>query len=247
MGLPPPDPCSVLNWICWTLPPNKIPGYATVSYNTICKHLGSHNALKYKYLLGLFSQAWRWPNKGRNMSPWQYIIVIVHKIKCCVIDWHVVFISFVFCPKPVKSNRGIAVEIQILALWNKSLFKGRGWRGPFQTWNVPTHIINSSRWVNRAKWFDTCGWFHGLRSACIVLCRGARERVMHVQIACWGCGPSARRRYRNSKLLESLGEIWLDALKLRLSELWSTKPCWDCAGNTLLSCSWLKMGFSYRM
>ena len=26
------------------------------------------------------------------MSPWQYTIFIVYKIKCCVIDWHVVFI-----------------------------------------------------------------------------------------------------------------------------------------------------------
>jgi len=59
----------------------------------ICKHLGSHIALKYKYFLNLFSQrAWRWPNKGRNMSPWQYAIFIVYKIKCCVMDWHVVFI-----------------------------------------------------------------------------------------------------------------------------------------------------------
>jgi len=30
--------------------------------------------------LDLFSQrAWRWPNKGRNMSPWQYTIFIVYK------------------------------------------------------------------------------------------------------------------------------------------------------------------------
>jgi len=47
----------------------------------------------YKQLLGLFSQrAWICPNKGRNMSPWQYTIFIVYKIQCCVIDWHVVFI-----------------------------------------------------------------------------------------------------------------------------------------------------------
>ena len=45
-------------------------------------------------LLDLFSQrAWRWPDKGRNMSPWQHIIFIVYKIKRCVIDWHVVFIK----------------------------------------------------------------------------------------------------------------------------------------------------------
>jgi len=36
----------------------------------------------------------RWPNKGRNMSPWQYTIFIAYKIKCCVIDWHVVFICY---------------------------------------------------------------------------------------------------------------------------------------------------------
>jgi len=64
-----------------------------LSCNTICKNLGSHNALKYRQLSDLFSQrAWRWPNKGWNMSPWQYTIFIVYKIKCCVIDWHIVFI-----------------------------------------------------------------------------------------------------------------------------------------------------------
>ena len=30
---------------------------------------------------------WRWPNEGWNMSPWQYTIFIVYKIKCCVTDW----------------------------------------------------------------------------------------------------------------------------------------------------------------
>ena len=45
----------------------------------------------------IFSQrAWRWPNKGRNVSPWQYTIFVVCKIKCCVIDWNVVFISNIF-------------------------------------------------------------------------------------------------------------------------------------------------------
>ena len=45
--------------------------------------------------LDLFSQrAWGWPNKGRNMSPWQYTVFIVYKIKCCVIGWHVVFICY---------------------------------------------------------------------------------------------------------------------------------------------------------
>ena len=48
-----------------------------------------------RYLLDLFSQrAWRWPNKGRNMSPWQYTIFIEYKVKCCVIDWHVVFVCY---------------------------------------------------------------------------------------------------------------------------------------------------------
>jgi len=28
------------------------------------------------------------------MSPWQYTIFIVYKIKCCVVDWHVVFICY---------------------------------------------------------------------------------------------------------------------------------------------------------
>ena len=28
------------------------------------------------------------------MSPWQYIIFIAYKIKCCVIDWHAVFIHY---------------------------------------------------------------------------------------------------------------------------------------------------------
>ena len=52
------------------------------SHNTFCKLLGSHNALKYKKLLDLFSQrTWRWPNKGRNMSSWQCTIFTVYKIK----------------------------------------------------------------------------------------------------------------------------------------------------------------------
>jgi len=39
-----------------------------------------HNALKHRQFLDLFSQkAWRWPNKGRNMSPWQYTMFILHK------------------------------------------------------------------------------------------------------------------------------------------------------------------------
>ena len=41
-------------------------------------------------------RTWRWPNKGRNISPWQYTIFNVYKIKCCVIDWHVVFIRTLF-------------------------------------------------------------------------------------------------------------------------------------------------------
>ena len=28
------------------------------------------------------------------MSPWQYTIFIVYKIKFCVIDWHVVFLCY---------------------------------------------------------------------------------------------------------------------------------------------------------
>ena len=61
----------------------------------MCKYLGSHNALKPRNFLELFSQrAWRWPNKGRNMSPWQYTIFIVYKIKCSVIDWQVVFVCY---------------------------------------------------------------------------------------------------------------------------------------------------------
>jgi len=77
----------------------QIPTYTNLcilqSHNTICKHLVSHNALKYRQLLDLFSQrAWRWPNKGRNMSPWQYTIFIVYKTKCCVIDWHILFICY---------------------------------------------------------------------------------------------------------------------------------------------------------
>ena len=45
-------------------------------------------------------RAWRWPNKGRNMSPWQNTIFIVYIIKCCVIDWQVAsFIWFLFISK----------------------------------------------------------------------------------------------------------------------------------------------------
>ena len=42
---------SVLKWICWTPPPNKIPGYATVRRsrvfvpNTVLKDLGDQVAL----------------------------------------------------------------------------------------------------------------------------------------------------------------------------------------------------------
>jgi len=53
--------------------------------------LVSRNALKYIYI-GLRSvshRTWRWPNKGRNMSPWQYTIFTVYEIK--FIAWHVVF------------------------------------------------------------------------------------------------------------------------------------------------------------
>jgi len=69
----------------------QIPIYTNLcishSRNTICKHLGSYKAFKYRELLDLFSQrAWIWPNKGRNMSPWQYTLFIVHKIKCFVTD-----------------------------------------------------------------------------------------------------------------------------------------------------------------
>ena len=71
----------------------KLMYFTYIEHN--CKHLESHNILKYRQLLDLFSQrVWRWPNKGRNMSPWQNIICIVCKIKCFVIDWHVVFICY---------------------------------------------------------------------------------------------------------------------------------------------------------
>jgi len=54
-------------------------------------HCGIPNEIP--QLLDLFSQrVWRWPNKGRNMSPWQCTMFIVYRIKCCVIDWHVVFL-----------------------------------------------------------------------------------------------------------------------------------------------------------
>ena len=39
-------------------------------------------------------RASRWPNKGQNMSLWQYTIFVLYKIKCCVIDWYVVFICY---------------------------------------------------------------------------------------------------------------------------------------------------------
>jgi len=73
-----------------------------------------HNALKYRKLSDLFSQrSWRWPNKGQNMSSWQYTIFILYKIKCCVIDWHVVFICYntlgsktlqKYCKVPVQNS-----------------------------------------------------------------------------------------------------------------------------------------------
>ena len=41
-GLPPPDPPfslpSVLNWICWTPPPNKIPGHATGRQHSVVQN-----------------------------------------------------------------------------------------------------------------------------------------------------------------------------------------------------------------
>jgi len=82
--------------LCLGLPSGLLPsGFPTKTVYTIRKHLGSHNALKYRRLLDLFSQtAWRWPNKRRNMSSWQYTLSFAYEIKCYVIDWHVVFISY---------------------------------------------------------------------------------------------------------------------------------------------------------
>ena len=41
------------------------------------------------------------------MSPWQYTIFIVYKIKCCVIDWHVVFVS-------LKNSNAYFIKNEIL-------------------------------------------------------------------------------------------------------------------------------------
>ena len=55
--------------------------YFYIPLTKTCKHLASHNAEKHKQLLDLFSwRAWRWLNKGRNMSPWQVYYFMVYKI-----------------------------------------------------------------------------------------------------------------------------------------------------------------------
>ena len=81
----------------WKIPMTPS-GIEPATFRFVAQHLNHRGPLlKYGQLLNLFSQrAWRWPNKGRNMSPWQYTIFIVYKIKCCVIDWHVLFICNIF-------------------------------------------------------------------------------------------------------------------------------------------------------
>jgi hypothetical protein len=57
--------------------------------------------------------------EGRNMSPWQYTIFTVYKIKCAI-DWHLVFIY------PEKSNRRCCAPYGyknvVWQKWNKALF-----------------------------------------------------------------------------------------------------------------------------
>ena len=55
--------------------------------------------------------AWGWPNKGRNMSPCQYTIFIVYKLKCFVIDWHVEFIYY-------NTSGWKTLNINILPIYN---------------------------------------------------------------------------------------------------------------------------------
>jgi len=94
--------------------------------------MGSHNALKYRQLLGLFSQsAWRWPNKGRNMSPWQYTIFIVYKIKCCVIDWHVVLLYDITLRDGkhfLREANSCIRQIQLVFWWYKMQVLFHGYR-----------------------------------------------------------------------------------------------------------------------
>jgi len=79
-------------------------------------------------ILYLFSYGtWRWPNEGRNMSPWKYTIFIVYKMKCCVIDW-----TLYFCVITIrdgkhwiwKVNREVICLFQFLSdseklIWNR--------------------------------------------------------------------------------------------------------------------------------
>ena len=91
--------------------------------NTTCQSIIQHFILytinivycqgeMFQSLLSHHSQrAWRWPSKGRNMSPWQYTIFIVYKIKCCVIDWHFVFIHLIMFGEEYLS-RSVVIKIQ---------------------------------------------------------------------------------------------------------------------------------------
>jgi hypothetical protein len=60
--------------------------YFYIPLTKTCKLLWSHNAVRHKQLMDLFSwRAWRWLNKGRNMSPWQVYYFMVYRRKML---WH---------------------------------------------------------------------------------------------------------------------------------------------------------------
>jgi len=56
---------------------------------------------------------WRWPNKVRKISPWQYTIFIVYKIMCCVIDWDVVFICLYHTTEALVQSQASTCEAHV--------------------------------------------------------------------------------------------------------------------------------------
>ena len=94
--------------------------------------------MKYKQLLDQFSQrAWRWPNKGRNMSPWQYTIFIVYKIKCCVIDRQVVFRDMLTTNNPVDSSPAISAVLPSSPLGTSPQHPSPAAKPPSPVWVCP--------------------------------------------------------------------------------------------------------------
>jgi len=103
--------------------------------------MGSHDAMKHKQLLDLSSwRAWGWPYKVETCRP-DKIYYFCIQIKCCVVDWRVVFIWFIWTTFMSAFSSFVPCHVIMIHI--------------FMLIGLPNakYKLLSELWQGRKKWF----------------------------------------------------------------------------------------------